>query len=208
MGRTRGLRVPNGPVSDEYANPLELTDELLDKCIEIYLNTGNFAAVGRSVGRPRLWASKLFKSPRCVERMKSTVLSLRENTKIASIEECMEKLSSIMRGSQIKELEGDLSKIIQKGGSPAEIADQVAKISKSMNQIENNQIKATTILLTAQGAMDPNRTGNEDQQEVIDQIVLELAKSEGSVDAILDGIKKASKIKVIDVTPGTNEEPA
>lgn len=203
MARPKGKLevVPRRKISDEFSDPLQLTDEILDKCIEVYLSTGNWAAVGRAVGRSRAWALQLFRSPRCIERMKQKSLEVRSNGNIANIEECMQKLTSIMRGDQIKELSESVRRIVEAGGSSVQIEDAVDRIARFAPQVENNQIKATTMLLTAQGAMDPNRAAKEDSQAVIDEIILQLAKSEGSVDAILDGIRQSAKIEVIDVTP-------
>lgn len=203
MARPKGKAevVPRRKISDEFSDPLQLTDEILDKCIEVYLSTGNWAAVGRAVGRSRAWALQLFRTPRCLDRMKQKSLEIRGNTNIANIEECMQKLTSIMRGDQIKELAESVRRIVEAGGSSVQIEDAVDRIARFAPQVENNQIKATTMLLTAQGAMDPNRAAKEDSQAVIDEIILQLAKSEGSVDAILDGIRQSAKIEVIDVTP-------
>lgn len=203
MARPKGKAelVPRRKMAEEFENPLELTDEVLDRCIEIYLSTGNYAAVGRAVGRSRAWALQLFRSPRCLERMKKSALEARTNKNIATIEECMEKLTSIMRGDQLVQLADRVKQVVDKGGSSIAIEDAIDKISRFAPQIENNQIKATTMLLTAQGALDPNKTANDDHQDVIDEIVLALAKSEGSVDAILQGIRNSSKIEVIDVVP-------
>lgn len=204
MARPKGKTdlVPRNKPADEFSDPLQLTDEVLDRCIQIYLNTGNFAAVGRAVGRSRAWALQLFRSPRCLERMKESALALRDNRGVATIEECMEKLTAIMRGSQIEELADSVKRIVEGGGSSIAIEDAIDRIARFAPQVESNQIKATTMLLTAQGALDPNKTAREDTQSVLDEIILQLAKSEGSVDAILEGIKKNQKIEVIDVIPG------
>lgn len=204
MARPKGIienKPRRRPPGDEYEDKKQLTDEMITNCIQVYLNTGNMAAVGRSVGRTRMWAIRLFRSPRVIEAMKMQTLQLRGNGKVASIEECMSKLTEIMRGQQLTDLADRVRKSVESKADSVIVADAIDKLTRFTPQVESNQIKATTMLLTAQGALDPNRTANEDHQAVVDQIVLELLKSEGSVDAILEGIKKGTKIEVIDVTP-------
>lgn len=204
MARPKGIienKPRRRPPGDEYEDKNQLTDEMITNCIQVYLNTGNMAAVGRSVGRTRMWAIRFFRSPRVIEAMKMQTLQLRGNGKVASIEECMSKLTEIMRGQQLTDLADRVRKSVESKADSVIVADAIDKLTRFTPQVESNQIKATTMLLTAQGALDPNRTANEDHQAVVDQIVLELLKSEGSVDAILEGIKKGTKIEVIDVTP-------
>ena len=186
------------PKTQPYGEPIEVDNVVLDKCINLYLSTGNMSAVGRAVGRTAGWAGKLFKHPVAIERMKQLAVRQKTNSKIASIEECMERLTSIVRGEQFKELEDRVKKAVE-GSDNALVVTAIDNLTRYTPQIENNQIKATTMLLTAQGALDPNRGAAEDTNEVIEQIALELMRSEGSVDAILSRIKKEKKHKVIDV---------
>ena len=132
MARPKGKSevVPRRKAADEFSDPLQLTDEVLDRCIEVYLSTGNWAAVGRAVGRSRSWALQLFRSPRCVERMKQKSLEVRGNSNIANIEECMQKLTSIMRGEQIKELSESVRNIVEGGGSSIQIEDAIDRIAR------------------------------------------------------------------------------
>ena len=186
-----GIRAP----SKKHLNPIQITDEVLDRCIDIYMSTGKMAAVGKAIGRSR--ACQMFKDPRCVDRMKTRTLAIvNNNPNVANIEECMTKLTSIMRGEQLKELSDRVQKVVKESGDAIQISESIKGITKFTPQVENNQIKAVTMLLTAQGALDPRKAARDDHHEIIDDIVLALVKSR-SIDSVLDKLN----VEVIDVTP-------
>jgi hypothetical protein len=175
----------------------EITDEVLDRCIEIYMQTGNMATVGKAIGRSRVWVGQLFKQPRAIERMKGKTLAIvNNNPNIANIEECMTKLTDIVRGSQLEKLSDKVKKIVANGGSSVDVEHAIDQIKRTTPQIENNQIKAITMLLTTQGALDPKKAAREDHNEVIEDIILAMVKAR-TVDSVLDKLTG----DVIDVTP-------
>ena len=187
-----GIRAP----SKKHLNPIQITDEVLDRCIDIYMSTGKMAAVGKAIGRSRAWVGQMFKDPRCVDRMKTRTLAIvNNNPNVANIEECMTKLTSIMRGEQLKELSDRVQKVVKESGDAIQISESIKGITKFTPQVENNQIKAVTMLLTAQGALDPRKAARDDHHEIIDDIVLALVKSR-SIDSVLAKLN----VEVIDVT--------
>ena len=187
-----------------HQNPLDLTDAVLDKCIDIYLSTGKMAAVGRAIGRSRGWVSAMFKQPRAIERMKSRTLAIvSENPDVANIEECMAKLTSIMRGKQLDELADKVKVVCKESGDAVQVSEAIKNITKFTPQVENNQIKALTMLLTAQGALDPRKAVKDDHKEIVDDIVLAIVKSRG-VDSIISKLNEYA----IDVTPKPDPGPA
>lgn len=174
-----------------------VSDEVLDRCIEIYMQTGNMSAVGKAIGRSRVWVGQLFKEPRTIERMKGRTLAIvNNNPNVANIEECMTKLTDIVRGSQLKALSDRVKKIVETGGDSVEVKHAVEQLQRATPQVENNQIKAITMLLTTQGALDPRKAAREDHSEIIDDLVLAIVKAR-AVDSVLDKLGG----EVIDVTP-------
>ena len=177
----------------------KLSDEIIDKCIELYLTTGNKTSIAKYMGKSRAWAAELMRHPRVTERMRTATVGMSANPNVANIEECMMRLTSIMRGSQLKELAKKVQAVVKTSSDAAEVADAIKGITRFTPQVENNQIKALTMLLTAQGALDPRRAARDDTAEVLDDLVLALVKSR-SVDAILS---KLNTEDVIDVTDGS-----
>lgn len=190
MARAEGatIKLLNG---EEGPLPIESMDKLID----IYLSTGNFSTVARAAGRSRKWAQTLFRKQEVLNRMHERTLSLRGNPAVASIEECMTKLTSIMRGDQMVKLSDRIKESVGQLKDSTEIAEAIRGISRFAPQIENNQIKAVTMLMTAQGALDPHRAAKDDFEESLNEIALAIAKANGS-DSIL---AKLNLDKVIDV---------
>lgn len=176
-----------------------LTDELIDKCIDVYLQSGNMAAVGRSIGRSRAWIGQMFKKPYVVERMKTRTSAIaKDNPNVANTEECLAKLTSIMRGKQMQEAIRRVEEICRDKNSDAYVVSESIKhLAKSTPQIESNQIKATTMLLTAQGALNPGNPNNEDNNSLIEEVAIAMIKARVG-QAVIEKLKEG---QVIDVTP-------
>lgn len=177
--------------------PDNMSEEMLDKCIELYLTTGSKSSIATYMGKTRKWAAALLEHPRVVERMKSYTVGLAGNPNVATIEECMTRLTAIMRGAQLQQLTKRVEKLAKTATSGSEIIDAIKGIARVTPQIESNQIKAVTMLLTAQGALDAKKSSKDNSDEILDDLVLALVKSR-SVDTILN---KLNVGKVIDVTP-------
>jgi hypothetical protein len=182
-----------------------LTVDEIDEAIRIFINTnGNCTAVAKHFGMTTVWGVKLFKQDYVQDRMKASTLELVGRKKVAPIEECLERLSDIMRGYQFKHLVLRVKKAA-KAKNQAAVVAAIDQITKYAPQIEGNQLKAINTLLTVQGALDPKRAAKDSDDNLSEEIAVALLKSAGSVEAIMDKIKEGKIENTEGSDPGGEE---